>query len=74
MIRVVLDAEYAVISAGVSRDDFGGSDGQRKEARPRLEVVTSAPEPRPVLNRPVVLGEDGKLPAQEKPEPTLLQK
>ena len=77
VIRIVLDAEFAVISAGVSREFSGftgGSGDGGKVKRPRLEVVGSASEPRPVLNRPVVLGEDGKLPAQDKPEPTLLQK
>ena len=48
-------------------------DGKGKEGAMRIEVVPAAPEPKAVLNRPVVLNADGNAEEEEQPK-TLLQR
>jgi hypothetical protein len=48
--------------------------GRSAEANVVIEVVRPAAGPEPVLNRPVVLTPDGKVPGKEEGEKTFLQK
>ena len=57
--------------SGVAAGD-GLGDGP-KDGWPRVEVMYATQGPRPVLNRPVVLNEEGKVEVVE-PEKSLLQR
>lgn len=82
MLRIALDGAGKVMSASLGRDvngvhsDGGGSGKKqtKQEIWPRLEVLFALPQPAPVLNRPVVLGSDGKVPVPERGEQGLLQR
>lgn len=82
VLRVVVDAEGAVLSVGLTPElpraveerDSKASKGGKGMAMPRLEIVQAAPEPRAVLNKPVVLDAQGKVPRKEEGEKTLLQR
>jgi hypothetical protein len=58
---------------GSSCGGFSTDQRQAPEARVQVEKTGANPGPKPVLNRPVVLNPDGKLPVQEV-EKTFLQK
>ena len=58
----------------VAGTEKGGKQGGAAKDWPRLEILYSQPQPRPVLNRPVVLNSEGKVPVAEKGEGGLLQR
>jgi hypothetical protein len=60
------------VSLRGTRESHSAS-AEKGASQPKLLVMTSAPEPRPVLNRPVVLNAEGKVEEAPK-EKTLLQK
>ena len=90
VVRVVLGAPLATAGAGAAGttapvvlavDVYLDPDGAKAlswtgkdKGMPRLAVAAPAPEPRAVLNRPVVLGEDGKVARDEEKPKTLLQR
>lgn len=78
VLRVVLDHsrtadEGADTAVRVLSADVRTESARQCGADPCLELVRAAPEPRPLLNRPVVLNEQGQVEPEEKPK-TLLQR
>jgi hypothetical protein len=71
VIRIALDSRGGVFSVGFNQVQDGGEE---VKGMPRLEVVQSAVEVRPLLNRPIVLDRDGKVPKAEEGEKTFLQR
>ena len=58
---------------GKRKDKKGKVAEKDEEAGPEVEIVRDVEAPRPILNRPVVLTQGGKV-KQEEPEKSLLQR
>lgn len=86
-MRILLGESEGVLGVAFYREDGGWSGGRadgsqdevhekgkgRKEDDMRIEVIPAAPEPKAVLNRPVLLNAEGKAEEAEQPK-TLLQR
>jgi len=72
-LRLHIDQDGNVYHASLSAFEIPGKSKKKDELQ--VEVIPPNPGPQPILNKPVVLNADGKIPqAEEKDQKTFLQK